>query len=97
MPPDPIACCMSELTDVQARLLEFLRDGMFSVETHVAEETDLIASGFDSLSLVALLVFVEKTYGLWIPQSEITETNLKNTRSLAAVIVRLLNEHQLRP
>jgi acyl carrier protein len=88
---------MIEPTDVQARLLEFLRGGMFSVETHVAEETDLIASGFDSLSLVALLVFVEKTYGLWIPQSEITETNLKNTRSLAAVIVRLLNEHQLRP
>jgi len=88
---------MIEPTDVQTRLLEFLRGGMFSVETHVAEETDLIASGFDSLSLVALLVFVEKTYGLWIPQSEITETNLKNTRSLAAVIVRLLNEHQLRP
>jgi methoxymalonate biosynthesis acyl carrier protein len=87
---------MSEPTDVQARLLEFLRSGMFSAETDVTEETDLIASGFDSLSLVALLVFIEKTYGLWIPQSEITETNLKNTRTLAAVVVRLMNEHQLR-
>src|SRR5580658_5266978 len=97
MPPDPVACCMSEPADVQARLLEFLRGGMFSAETLVTEETDLIASGFDSLSLVALLVFIEKTYGLWIPQNEITETNLKNTRSLAAVVVRLLNEHQPPP
>jgi len=88
---------MSEPTDVQARLLEFLRGGMFSVDIHLAEETDLIASGFDSLSLVALLVFIEKTYGLWIPQNEITETNLRNTRSLAAVVVRLLNEHKLPP
>jgi acyl carrier protein len=83
--------------EVQARLLEFLRGGMFSAETQLTEETDLIASGFDSLSLVSLLVFIEKTYGLWIPQSEITETNLKNTRSLGAVVVRLLNEQQPRP
>jgi acyl carrier protein len=88
---------MSEPSDVQARLLEFLRGGMFSAETQVTEETDLIASGFDSLALVALLVFIEKTYGIWIPQSEITETNLKDTRSLAAVVVRLLNERQPRP
>ena len=88
---------MSEPIDVQLRLLEFLRDGIFSAETHITEETDLIASGFDSLSLVALLVFIENTYGFWIPQSEITETNLKNIRSLATVVIRLSNEHQLRP
>jgi acyl carrier protein len=88
---------MSEPTDVQGRLLEFLRGGMFSTQTQVTEETDLIASGFDSLSPVSLLVFVETTYGVWIPQSEITETNLKNTRALAAVVVRLLNERRPPP
>ena len=88
---------MSEPTSVQAQLLEFLRGGMFSAQICVTEETDLIASGFDSLSLVSLLVFIEKTYGLWIPQSEITEASLKNPRSLAAVVVRLLNEHQPPP
>jgi acyl carrier protein len=88
---------MSEPTDVQARLLEFLRGGIFSAQTCVTEDTDLIASGFDSLSLVSLLVFIEKTYGLWIPQSEITEDNLKNTRSLALTVVRLLHERQPPP
>ena len=85
---------MNELTDVQTRLLEFLRDGIFSAETQVTVETDLIASGFDSLSLVSLLVFIEQTYGLWIPQNEINEANLKNIRTVAAVLVRLLNECQ---
>ena len=88
---------MSEPADVEARLLEFLRGGVFSAQTPVTAETDLVASGFDSLSLVSLLVFIEKTYGLWIPQSEITETNLKNTRSLAAAVVRLLHERQPPP
>jgi len=85
---------MSEPTGVQDRLLEFLRSGMFSAETEVTVDTDLIASGFDSLSLVALLVFVERTYGMWIPQNEINETNLKNIRAIADVVVRLLNESQ---
>lgn len=88
---------MTEQNDVQARLLEFLRGGMFGSQTCVTEETDLIANGFDSVSLVSLLVFIEKTYGLWIPQSEITEENLKNARSLAVVVVRLLNERPLSP
>lgn len=83
---------MNELTEVQAKLLEFLRSGVFAAQIHVDENTDLIASGFDSMSLVSLLVFMEKTYGIWIPQSEITEDNLKNPHALAAVVVRLLNE-----
>ena len=88
---------MIEPQDVQAPLLGFLRGGVFSALTDVTEETDLIASGFDSLSLVSLLVFIEKTFGVWIPQSEINEANLKNTRALAAVVVRLLNERQPPP
>jgi acyl carrier protein len=88
---------MIEPQDVQAPLLGFLRGGVFSALRGVTEETDLIANGFDSLSLVSLLVFIEKTFGLWIPQSEINETNLKNTRALAAVVVRLLNERQPPP
>jgi acyl carrier protein len=85
---------MNEPTDVQARLLEFLRGGVFSAQTQVTEETDLLASGFDSLSLVSLLVFIEKTYGLWIPESEITEAALKNTRTLTILVVRLIHERQ---
>ena len=83
---------MSETPDVEARLLEFLSSGIFSEPTQITAETDLIANGFDSVSLVSLLVFIEKTYGLWIPQSEINESSLQNARALAAVVVRLLNE-----
>ncbi len=83
---------MSELIDIQTKLIDFLRGGIFSSQVEVDENTDLIANGFDSMSLVSLLVFIEKTYGIWIPESEITDTNLKNTRALAAVVLRVLNE-----
>jgi acyl carrier protein len=85
---------MMEQKQIQTQLLEFLRQGVFSTQVKVSEDTDLIANGFDSLSLVSLLQFIEKKYGLWIPENEINETTLKNVSSLAAVIARLLNERQ---
>ena len=83
---------MSQSTEVLNKLLEFLRSGIFSADIEITEETDLLANGFDSMSLVSVLVFIEKTFGIWVPQSEITEENLKNPRALSAVVVRLLNE-----
>ncbi len=84
-------------TQIQTELLEFLRAGIFSEQVAVAEDTDLVANGFDSLSLVALLQFIEKKYGLWLPESEINEATLKNIRTVAAVIVRLLHERPPAP
>ncbi|MEP6662045.1 MAG: acyl carrier protein [Verrucomicrobiota bacterium] len=83
---------MSETPQVQTKLLEFLREGIFSPEIAVSAETDLVANGFDSMSLVSLLLFVERNFGLWIPQHELNETNLKTPHTLATLITRLLHE-----
>jgi hypothetical protein len=58
----------------------------------VSAETDLLAAGFDSMSLVRVLLFVETTYGLWLPQSEITAATLRNLRTLALTVCRLLHD-----
>jgi len=83
---------MVQPPEIEAELLAFLRREVFAPQVALTSETDLIAAGFDSLSLVRMLVFVETTYGLWIPESEITGTTLRNVRSLAALVSRLLHE-----
>lgn len=83
---------MAQPSEIEAELLAFLRREVFAPQVALTPETDLIASGFDSLSLVRMLVFVETTYGLWIPESEITSAALSNVRSLAATVARLLHE-----
>lgn len=85
---------MNESAQIQIQLLEFLRREVFSAQAVISEDSDLIAFGFDSLSMVRLLQFIEATYGLWIPEGEITEAAFKSTRALAAVVVRLLDERQ---
>jgi acyl carrier protein len=88
---------MSDVAEIQDKLLEFLRARVFSPGIVLSEETDLIASGFDSLSMVSLLLFIEETYGLWIPEVELTEAAFKNPRTLATVVVRLLDERKAAP
>jgi acyl carrier protein len=85
---------MKEQVQIQTDLLEFLRQDVFSEQIKVSEDTDLIANGFDSLSLVSLLQFIENKYELRIPETEVNKATLENVHSLAAVIVRLLNERQ---
>jgi acyl carrier protein len=82
---------MIEAQEIETKLLDFLKREVFAAEVVVIPETDLVAAGFDSMSLVRLLLFIETDYGFWIPESEITGDTLLNVRALANTIARLLN------
>lgn len=83
---------MIESSEIESQLVSFLQREVFAPQLALTAETDLLASGFDSMSLVRVLLFVEKTYGLWIPEGEITSAALSNARALAATVSRLLHE-----
>jgi acyl carrier protein len=83
---------MIKASEIEGALVAFLQREVFAPQLAFTAETDLLASGFDSMSLVRVLLFIEKTYGLWIPEGEITGTALSNARALAATVSRLLHE-----
>lgn len=83
---------MSDACAIEAELLAFLQREIFAPEVVVTADTDLVAAGFDSMSLVRVLLFIEMTHGLWIPEKEITSDVLRNVRALAATVARLLHE-----
>lgn len=76
---------------IEQDLLEFARREIFSSDIAIDVETDLMAAGFDSMSLVRVLQFVEKRHHIWIPEGELTGDALRNLRSLAATVHRLLS------
>jgi acyl carrier protein len=83
---------MIQPSEIEAELLAFLRRDIFSPETNLTADTDLVAAGFDSMSLVKLLLHVETKYGRWIPESEITNEALASVHTLAATAAKVLNE-----
>jgi acyl carrier protein len=83
---------MTDPRQIETQLLAFLRKEVFSPQVAIGPESDLIAMGFDSLSLVRLLLFIEKTYGRWIPERQITTETLQNARTLSVAVAALLHE-----
>jgi acyl carrier protein len=83
---------MIEATEIENQLLAFVRREVFAPEMNVTVDTDLIAAGFDSMSLVRVLLFIETNHGMWIPESEINAASLQNLRTLAATVAKLLHE-----
>lgn len=82
---------MIESQEVETKLLDFLKREVFAPEVVVTPETDLVASGFDSMSLVRVLLFIEESYGFWIPEGEITTDALQSVHALATTTTRVLN------
>lgn len=80
---------MSESSEIENELLAFLRREVFHAETAVDREADLIAMGFDSMSLVRLLLFVEKKFGVWISEEEIANAPVISIGALADLINRM--------
>lgn len=80
---------------IENDLLAFARREVFAPSVAVTLDTDLVRAGFDSMSLVRTLLFIERTYSVWIPEGEITGESLQNLRALAAMVSRLLHEAQL--
>jgi D-alanine--poly(phosphoribitol) ligase subunit 2 len=85
------AAIMIAAQEIETKLLDFLKREVFAPEVVVTPETDLIAAGFDSMSLVRVLLFLEQTYGFWIPEGDITGDALLNVRTLATTAAGLLN------
>lgn len=79
---------------IETELTAFLRNEVFAPDVVVTAETDLVSVGFDSMSLVRVLVWVETNYGMWIPESEITGEAIRNLRSLSVTVARLLQQGQ---
>ncbi len=82
---------MIQPSEIESELLAFLAGNIFSPETKLDANTDLVAAGFDSMSLVKVLLHIETKYGKWIPESEITNEALANVRALAQTVARVLN------
>ena len=80
---------MDELTEVIRNYIikEYLEEGD---EREISETTPLISGGIvDSFSMVSLKRFVERKYGISIPDAETTPEVFDTARSIAALVRKL--------
>ncbi len=74
--------------EIEEKLLLFISKEIFKDQKQLTIDTDLVAAGFDSMSLVALLLFMEREFKVWMPEQGMTSEVLSNIKSLAAHILK---------
>ena len=52
----------------------------------VAADDELAAAGVDSMALLKVLVFLEREFGIWIPDEDLTDDVITSARTLAAYV-----------
>lgn len=74
-------------------LTEYIRDHAPHLASGVTDETPLLEQGLlDSLALMRLIAFLERRYGLELPEEEITPENFGTLSSIRELIATLAAE-----
>jgi acyl carrier protein len=68
------------------RIFEILRDELLSVGTDFTPQSNLVEAGLDSLAVTQLMLAIEESTGVWVDESLLTEENLENVETLAAMV-----------
>ncbi|RJP82361.1 MAG: hypothetical protein C4522_03430 [Desulfobacteraceae bacterium] len=77
---------MVRMEQIKEQLVFFLQNEIFDSSIRIDPDTDLFETGFDSFSLVKLLVFIEKKYNLRIPEEKLTEDTLRDVNRISELI-----------
>lgn len=79
-----------EITTIKNDILKFITDNLISSDITLTDETLLKDIGIDSYSIVEIILFIERKYGLVIPDENLIPENFKTVNALSEVVNALL-------
>ncbi len=77
---------MSEIIDketVEKELCNFIASNILSGEKEVKNDTVLSDIGVDSFSIIEIILFIERRFGIAIPHESLNPENLRSVSALA--------------
>ena len=73
---------------VAASVVRFLNTQIMAQGHPIAADDELEAAGVDSMALLKVLVFLEREYGIWVPDEDLTDQVIASARTLATYVCR---------
>ncbi len=77
--------------EIEAGLLEFVRNNIVAKGVEIEAEDVLKDIGVDSYSVIEMVLFIERKFGVTLPEEKLLPKNLKSVRSLAACTVSMID------
>jgi acyl carrier protein len=82
---------------IAEQLCQFARTNFLADGTAFDEHSPLAETGIDSFALFELLLYGERTFGVRVPPSHLTRSNLASVATVACCIVELASSGQQSP
>lgn len=77
--------------EIANQLCVFLRENILAPQIEVTSDTALSEIGVDSFSLMELVLFIERQFGLELPAEALTPENIASVGTLSSYCVARLN------
>ena len=74
--------------DLEEQLLSLIREKLIETGETMTVETDLFASGLDSMGIMQLMILIEERFGVRIAEAEVTHQNFATAGDLSSLVRR---------
>lgn len=71
---------------IETDLIKFLRESIVSEAREFDANTSLSSLGIDSFNLIQILLFIERRFKISIPDTALTEENLRSVAAIALCV-----------
>ena len=76
--------------EIEIGLLDFVRENIVAKGVKIEADDVLKDIGVDSYSVIEMVLFIERKYGVTLPEDKLLPDNLKTVRALAACTVSIM-------
>lgn len=77
--------------EIEFGLLEFVRNNILAPGLEVEADDVLKDIGVDSYSVIEMVLFIERKFGVTLPEEKLLPENLKSVRSLSKCTVEMMD------
>ena len=72
-------------------LKKYIQENILSGDVKIDATTNLQHAGIDSFSTVEIILFIERKFGVMIPDDKLVPDNFKTLEALSGIVQELLN------
>ena len=81
-----------DVTIIIAEIKNYIEKNILAEGVQIDAATDLKQTGVDSFSTVEIILFIERKFGVAIPDEKLVPDNFKTLNALAAIVLELMPE-----
>ncbi len=75
---------------ITEELKKYIENNILSSDIKIDANTNLQQAGIDSFSTVEIILFIERQYGVMIPDDQLVPDNFRTLQALASTVQALL-------